>query len=139
MPVYLLPDDEILFPSPELANEYGVLAVGGDLSPQRLLTAYQLGIFPWFNEGEPYMWWSPDPRFVLFPDELKVSKSMRPYFNQKKFRVTFDQNFEAVIRNCQQSPRKGQEGGTWILVFLSKCFNSKISKYFTKLLNINVL
>ena len=98
-----------------MASENGILAVGGDLSPERLILAYQYGIFPWFNEGDPILWWSPDPRFVLFPDELKVSKSMRPYFNQKKFRCTIDHNFEAVIRNCQQNRRGQQFGmGTWI-------------------------
>ena len=87
--------------------------MGGDLSPERLLLAYRMGIFPWFNDDDPILWWSPDPRFVLFPKELKVSKSMRPYFNKKKFRVTFDQQFEVVIRSCQE-PRGGQGFGTWI-------------------------
>ena len=114
MPIYWLSDDNNAFPHPSMANEDGILAVGGDLNPQRLLKAYQEGIFPWFNPGDPIIWWSPDPRFVLFPDELKVSKSMRPYFNQKKFRLTVDQNFVAVIRACQQQKRKGQIGGTWI-------------------------
>ena len=81
------------FPHPNLANEDGILAVGGDLSSDRLLLAYQYGIFPWFNPGDPILWWSPDPRFVLFPSDLKVSKSMRPYFNQKKFRVTSNKAF----------------------------------------------
>lgn len=97
-----------------MADPNGILAVGGDLSPERLLTAYTWGIFPWFNEGEPIIWWSPDPRFVLFPEELKVSKSMRPYFNQKKFTLTFDTQFEAVMRACQTQRRKGQYSGTWI-------------------------
>lgn len=114
MPVFLLSEDEIAFPHPEMADHNGILAVGGDLSPERLLTAYTWGIFPWFNEGEPIIWWSPDPRFVLFPDELKVSKSMRPYFNQKKFTVTLDTHFEEVMRGCQTTPRQWQFGGTWI-------------------------
>lgn len=97
-----------------MADPNGILAVGGDLSPERLLTAYAAGIFPWFNEGEPIIWWSPDPRFVLFPNELKVSKSMRPYFNQQKFTVTLDMQFEAVMRGCQTQRRTGQFGGTWI-------------------------
>jgi leucyl/phenylalanyl-tRNA---protein transferase len=113
MPVFWLSNENNDFPPPELASEEGILAVGGDLSPERLLTAYSLGIFPWFNEGEPIAWWSPDPRMVLFLSELKVSKSMRPYFNQGKFRVTFDQDFEAVMRHCQ-APREKQWGGTWI-------------------------
>lgn len=114
MPVFLLSEEEIAFPHPEMADANGILAVGGDLSPERLLTAYAWGIFPWFNEGEPIIWWSPDPRFVLFPAELKVSKSMRPYFNQQKFSVTLDTQFEAVMRGCQTSKRDGQFGGTWI-------------------------
>ncbi len=114
MPVFRLPEDEITFPHPELADPNGILAVGGDLSPERLLLAYEWGIFPWFNPNEPILWWSPDPRFVLFPEELRVSKSMRPYFNQRKFVVTFDTQFEQVIRACQQIKRDKQLGGTWI-------------------------
>lgn len=114
MPVFRLPEDEIAFPHPELADPNGILAVGGDLSPERLLLAYEWGIFPWFNPNEPILWWSPDPRFVLFPDELRISKSMRPYFNQRKFEVTFDKEFERVIRACQQIKRDKQLGGTWI-------------------------
>ena len=97
-----------------MADPNGILAVGGDLSPERLLLAYERGIFPWFNEGEPIIWWSPDPRFVLFPDELKISKSMRPYFNQQKFTVMLDTQFEAVMRGCQTGNRPGQFGETWI-------------------------
>lgn len=114
MPVFWLSEDNISFPHPNQANEDGILAVGGDLSPERLLMAYRMGIFPWFNPGDPILWWSPDPRFVLFPKELKVAKSMRPYFNQKKFRVTVDRAFEEVMRACQNQRRKGQLGGTWI-------------------------
>lgn len=114
MPIFWLSNDNYSFPHPNLANEDGMLAVGGDLSPERLLLAYKLGIFPWFNEGDPIIWWSPDPRFVLFPEKLKVSKSMRPYFNQNKFTVTLDTAFKDVIRACQQQKRKGQLGGTWI-------------------------
>jgi len=113
MPVFWLSTEHNCFPSPTLAAEEGILAVGGDLSPERLLTAYSMGIFPWFNEGEPIAWWSPDPRMVLFPAELKISRSMRPYLNQQKFRATFDQNFESVMCHCQAS-RDGQWGGTWI-------------------------
>src|SRR5210317_2181592 len=114
MPIYLLPEDKLVFPDPRLANPDGILAVGGDLSPERLLLAYQHGIFPWYNPGEPIMWWSPDPRLVLFPEDLKVSKSMRPYLNQKKFDWTIDQDFEGVIRSCQKNKRDRQGGGTWI-------------------------
>ena len=114
MPVFWLSNDNHAFPHPDLANEDGMLAVGGDLSPERLIIAYKLGIFPWFNPGDPIIWWSPDPRFVLFPQDLKVSKSMRPYFNQKKFDLTVDTAFSQVMRACQQQRRKGQMGGTWI-------------------------
>ncbi|MBI5916097.1 MAG: leucyl/phenylalanyl-tRNA--protein transferase [Bacteroidetes bacterium] len=113
MPVFWLSDENISFPSPELASPDGILAVGGDLSPERLLAAYRSGIFPWFNADDPILWWSPDPRLVLFPAELKVSKSMRPYFNQGKFSITFDRCFEEVMRQCQ-APRDNQRGGTWI-------------------------
>ena len=114
MPVFWLSEDEITFPPAHLANPDGILAIGGDLSTDRLLLAYQKGLFPWFNPEDPILWWSPDPRFVLYPDELKIAKSMRPYFNQKKFDFSFDQDFEQIIRSCQQQWRKGQEGGTWI-------------------------
>lgn len=114
MPVFWLSETELTFPHPNLANEDGILAVGGDLSSERLLLAYQYGIFPWFNPGDPILWWSPDPRFVLFPSDLKISKSMRPYFNQSKFRVTCNQAFREVILACQQTDRKDQPGGTWI-------------------------
>ena len=118
MPVYLLPDDEILFPPPDLATTEGILAVGGDLSTERLIKAYKNGIFPWFNPGEPILWWSPDPRFVLYPSELRISKSMRPYFNQQKFEVTFDQAFDQVIKACQvrtsEAGRRRRAIGSWI-------------------------
>lgn len=105
-----------------MADPGGILAFGGDLSPERLLLAYQMGIFPWYNEEDPILWWSPDPRFVLFPNELKVSKSMRPYFNQKKFELTCDQAFEEVIRDCQ-APRDGQHFGTWITEDMVNAYN----------------
>lgn len=113
MPVFQLSKENIGFPPSELADSGGILAIGGDLSPERLLLAYRMGIFPWYNSDDPILWWSPDPRFVLFPNELKVSKSMRPYFNQQKFELTCDQAFEEVIRACQ-APRDGQHFGTWI-------------------------
>ena len=121
MPIFQLPENEISFPPPEFAEPNGMLAVGGDLSPERLLGAYQIGIFPWYSAGEPIVWWSPDPRFVLFPNELVVSKSMRPYFNQEKFRVTMDRDFDAVIAGCQ-SRRRGQYFGTWITKDMRKAY-----------------
>lgn len=114
MPVFWLSENDLSFPPPELANEDGILAVGGDLSVDRLLIAYNNGLFPWYNPEDPILWWSPDPRFVLFPKELKIAKSMRSYFNQKKFEVTFDHDFRQVITNCKNRERKGQGGGTWI-------------------------
>ncbi len=113
MPVYWLSNESFEFPPPDLANPDGILAIGGDLEPERLIRAYEMGIFPWYNEHEPIMWWSPDPRFVLFPKELRVSRSMRPYFNQQKFTVSFNKNFPAVMEGCRE-PREGQDGGTWI-------------------------
>lgn len=114
MPVFWLSEKDLNFPNPALANNDGILAIGGDLSPERLLLAYQQGIFPWFNERDPILWWSPDPRFVLFPEKLKIAKSMRSYFNQRKLDYTLDTDFRAVITACQRSRRKGQGGGTWI-------------------------
>jgi leucyl/phenylalanyl-tRNA--protein transferase len=111
MPVYRLPDQPV-FPSVELALKSGLLAVGGDLSPERLLAAYREGIFPWYSEGEPLLWWSPDPRFILFPEELRVSRSMRQFLKKQPFRITFDHAFRSVIAACRK-PRPGQDD-TWI-------------------------
>lgn len=104
---------ELFFPPVSEANPDGILAIGGDLSPERLLLAYKRGIFPWFEDGEPIYWWSPNPRMVLFLDELVVSKSMRNILNRNIFKVTFNQNFREVISNCQKIKREGQNG-TWI-------------------------
>jgi leucyl/phenylalanyl-tRNA--protein transferase len=105
---------DLWFPDVEESTEEGIVAVGGDLSVERLILAYSRGIFPWYSSDKsPILWWSPDPRFVLFPENLIVSKSMRPYFNQNKFKVTWDQNFEDVIKNCQKIDREDQPG-TWI-------------------------
>ncbi|MCC9018360.1 MULTISPECIES: leucyl/phenylalanyl-tRNA--protein transferase [Flavobacterium] len=105
--------NELFFPPVSEADEEGILAIGGDLDPERLKLAYQSGIFPWFNEGEPILWWSPDPRMVLFLEELIVSKSMRNVLNRKQFTVTFNESFREVISNCQKIKREGQDG-TWI-------------------------
>lgn len=105
--------EELEFPSAESASPQGIVAVGGDLSPERLLLAYKSGIFPWYNVDDPILWWSLDPRMVLYPNDLKVSKSMRPYFNQQKYRVTFNQAFDVVIRQCRSTLRNGQHA-TWI-------------------------
>jgi len=111
MPIFRLIDD-FVFPPPGLATREGVLAIGGDLSPQRLLLAYQTGIFPWYSEDEPILWWSPDPRFILLPQELKVSRSMRQLLRKNGFRVTFDRNFRDVMNGCRMPRKDG--GGTWI-------------------------
>jgi leucyl/phenylalanyl-tRNA--protein transferase len=110
--MYYLTKD-LFFPPVSHANGDGILAIGGDLSPQRLQLAYKSGIFPWFNEGEPIIWWSPNPRMVLCLDELIVSKSMRNILNRNIFTVTFNQNFRDVISNCQKVKREDQTG-TWI-------------------------
>jgi leucyl/phenylalanyl-tRNA--protein transferase len=110
--MYYLSSD-LFFPPVSHANRDGILAVGGDLAPERLQLAYGSGIFPWFNEGEPIIWWSPNPRMVLFLEDLIVSKSMRNILNRNIFKVTFNQNFRDVISNCQQVKRDGQSG-TWI-------------------------
>lgn len=101
------------FPDVSEASEEGLLAVGGDLSVKRLLEAYRLGIFPWFSEEEPVLWWSPDPRFVLFPEKLKVSKSMKQILRNANYVVTVNKAFKAVITSCSSMKRVGQEG-TWI-------------------------
>lgn len=101
------------FPSPELASEEGIVAFGGDLSPQRLLEAYRKGIFPWYNDDEPIVWWSPNPRFVLFPEKLHISKNMRKLLRKNSYQVTYNQCFDQVIKNCASIFRKDQEG-TWI-------------------------
>ena len=111
--VSLLNPEVIAFPSIEDADEDGLLAIGGDLTQARLLHAYKLGIFPWYSEDEPICWWSPDPRCVLFPDDLNVSKSMRPVLNGGAFKFTINRNFNAVISNCRKAIRSG-EPGTWI-------------------------
>ena len=103
----------LAFPSPKLAHDDGLLAVGGDLSDDRLLLAYSLGIFPWYREGDPILWWSPDPRMVLIPSEFRVSKSQQRINRSGRFRVTMDRAFEGVVAACAWVPRPGQDG-TWI-------------------------
>lgn len=112
MPVFRLTKD-LVFPPARLASREGLLAVGGDLSPPRLATAYSMGIFPWYSEGDPLLWWSPDPRLVLFPGELHVSRRLERTLRRGAFRVTLDEAFERVIRRCAAIDRPGQDG-TWI-------------------------
>lgn len=113
MPLFYLPSFPSSFPDPSWAEPDGLIAIGGDLSPERLIQAYLEGFFPWYNPGEEILWWHPDPRMVLFPNDLKVSRSMRPYFNQHKYQVSYNTAFLEVIRYCQHQPRKDQEG-SWI-------------------------
>ncbi|WP_297423808.1 leucyl/phenylalanyl-tRNA--protein transferase [Clostridium sp.] len=112
MPVFKL-TKEIAFPNPELSEGDGLLAIGGDLSMERLLLAYCHGIFPWYNEGEPILWWCPKPRFILIPREIKISKSMKKIIEKGEFKVTFNNDFEGVISNCKLL-REVNEEGTWI-------------------------
>jgi leucyl/phenylalanyl-tRNA---protein transferase len=112
MPIYRLVE-ELVFPPPEYADPSGLLAVGGDLSSERLLEAYRLGIFPWYSEDQPILWWSPDPRLVLEPNDFKLSRSLRKTIKKGIFQVTFDHAFAEVIRACASVPREGQRG-TWI-------------------------
>ena len=113
MPVFLL-SDTIEFPPPHLASKDGLLAVGGDLSQKRLLLAYRMGIFPWFSNNEPILWWSPDPRLVLYPHEIKISKTLKKIVKKEVFKVTMDLAFNEVINQCAQIRLKKNQG-TWII------------------------
>jgi leucyl/phenylalanyl-tRNA--protein transferase len=121
MPVYLL-DQRLVFPPVEHAED-GLLAVGGDLSPRRLLLAYSRGIFPWYQEGQPILWHAPDPRMVLLPDELRVSRSLRRRLRQRPYQITCDTAFEAVIESCASAPRPGQRG-TWITADIKRSYTA---------------
>jgi leucyl/phenylalanyl-tRNA--protein transferase len=112
MPVFQL-TEKIIFPPPELAEENGLLAVGGDLSAKRLLLAYSKGIFPWYSAGEPILWWSPSPRLVIIPDEFKVPSRLSRFIKQKKYKVTMDHAFQQVISGCASAADR-QDKGTWI-------------------------
>ncbi len=119
MPLFAL-DKELVFPPVHLAEPDGLLAMGGDLSPERLLLAYKNGIFPWY-EGEHILWWCPDPRFVLFPEELKVSKSIKTMLNKNQFEFTINKAFAQVIHHCKEIKRPGQQG-TWITDEVEKAY-----------------
>lgn len=112
---------ELYFPPVEEASYEGILAVGGDLSTERLLLAYKSGIFPWFELDEPILWWSPSERMVVNPQDYKIKKSLRNIINRDIFKITFNQDFEAVITNCQQIQRVGQNG-TWITKEMIKAY-----------------
>jgi leucyl/phenylalanyl-tRNA--protein transferase len=119
MPLFAL-DNELIFPPPSLAEPDGLLAMGGDLSPERLLLAYENGIFPWY-EGDHILWWCPDPRFVLFPDDIKVHKNIRKMMRSNEFEFTINKAFHQVIRNCKKIFRPGQDG-TWITNDVEKAY-----------------
>jgi leucyl/phenylalanyl-tRNA--protein transferase len=120
--MFLLTKD-LNFPPADMADQEGLLAIGGDLSTERLLLAYRSGIFPWYNEEEPICWWSPDPRFVLYPTELKVSSSMKTVLQNGKYRFTVNRAFAQVIQNCKTVSRSGQDG-TWISPAMQKAYTT---------------
>lgn len=120
MPVYRL-TEELIFPDPALAGPDGMLAIGGNLSAERLLLAYQNGIFPWFSRGNPILWWSPDPRFILFPEKFKVSKSLAQRIRKDQYRTTFDTVFPDVIEKCANVNRS-HEDGTWITAGMKRAY-----------------
>ncbi len=113
MTIFRLDKNDIRFPSPRLAERDGILAVGGDLRPERLLIAYAMGIFPWFGPKDPLLWWSPDPRLVLFPDQMHISRRLRRIINRQTFAVSLDRAFPEVIRSCA-AVHEQNDGGTWI-------------------------
>lgn len=119
--IFKLLDDYLVFPDPALAEEDGLLAIGGDLSKERLLLAYQSGIFPWFSEGDPILWYSPHQRCVIFPDLIKVSKSMKKVMKSEDFKITENQAFADVIFNCAETPRTDQDG-TWITTEMKEAY-----------------
>ena len=121
MPVYQLISDIPLFPPAEEAEADGLLAVGGDLTKERLLAAYRQGIFPWYEVGQPILWWCPDPRLVLFPEELKISRSLRKVLRKQEFEIRFDSSFENVIKACADV-RTEHGKGTWIIPEMQQAY-----------------
>lgn len=115
--------EKLEFPPVESASAEGLLAVGGDLDPDRLVLAYRNGIFPWFNEDSLILWWSPDPRMVLFPSKIRISKSMNKIIREKRFNITINQCFDQVLSACAQISRKGQEG-TWITPAMKNAYKT---------------
>lgn len=120
MPIFQL-DGDLIFPPPMYAEAEGVLAVGGDLSRERLLLAYRQGIFPWYSEGEPLLWWSPDPRMVLFPEDFHCSRRLRRKIRQGQFEIRVDTAFAAVMKACATVPRHDQDG-TWITEAMQRAY-----------------
>lgn len=126
---FFITGEHIDFPPVELANEDGLLAIGGDLSFERLINAYKKGIFPWNNAYEPICWYCPDPRFILFPGKVKVSRSMKTIMANKKFEFSINKAFSDVIRNCRISKRKG-DSGTWITDEIEEAYTMLFNKGF---------
>ncbi|MDQ6761017.1 MAG: leucyl/phenylalanyl-tRNA--protein transferase [Bacteroidota bacterium] len=126
---FFIPEEQTNFPPVELADADGLLAIGGSLSFERLINAYKNGIFPWYNEGEPACWYSPDPRFVLFPSKLKVSHSMKAVLKKNEFTFSIDLDFADVIRNCRKAKRKS-EPGTWISDEIEHAYTDLFKKGF---------
>ncbi len=120
MPIYRLPDTGVAFPDPFDAEPDGLLAVGGELTPHRLVSAYSLGIFPWYHENSPPLWWTPDPRCILLPEEFHLSRSLERRLRTQAFTHTFDKAFAAVIRGCSE-PRKGSDG-TWLVADMIEAY-----------------
>ncbi|MDQ8202447.1 leucyl/phenylalanyl-tRNA--protein transferase [Pelagicoccus sp. SDUM812003] len=120
MPIFRLPR-EIAFPDPELAEDEGIIAIGGDLSPQRLVAAYSCGIFPWYSEGDPILWFSPDPRMALHLENFKYRESLRRVVQSGKFELRIDTAFPEVIKSCAKAPRPGQSG-TWITADMQNAY-----------------
>jgi leucyl/phenylalanyl-tRNA---protein transferase len=129
VPVFRIPEDKIIFPHPSQATRQGLLGIGGNLSIERILLAYQNGIFPWNNEGEEVLWWCLTPRLILYPPKLKLSKSMKSWMKNYDYQFSFDQSFEEVIESCSQIKRNKQEG-TWI--------HSKLKEIFIELNNLGI-
>lgn len=130
LPIFFL-GDRLEFPPVESASEDGLLAVGGDLSPERLLLAYKNGIFPWFNNDSLILWWSPDPRMVLFPEKIKISKSMRKVLRSNEFTMSQNTCFDEVVENCAKIQRNGQKG-TWITQNMKSAYQELHEKGFAK-------
>ena len=116
-------NSKLFFPPVDTADEDGILAIGGDLSADRLLLAYRSGIFPWYNDDQPIIWWSPDPRFVLFPNKIKVSRSMQAIIKNNQFKFSINKAFAQVIQHCKNIDRKEQEG-TWITAEVEKAYRA---------------
>ncbi|MEM9647451.1 MAG: leucyl/phenylalanyl-tRNA--protein transferase [Bacteroidota bacterium] len=133
-PLFFL-GDRLEFPPVSQANEDGLLAVGGDLSPERLLLAYKNGIFPWFNDDALILWWSPDPRMVLYPKEIKISKSMRKVFRDGQFTLTQNTCFDKVLEHCAKVERRDQDG-TWITPNMKSAYLELFNRGFAKSLEV---